>query len=117
MTVKFIPHTDESRSAADAATLSSLDFGYALYLQTKKVSFKLGNINSAGDQTYTVTISGLNSTLVADTLLSEDDTTYTSSIDVTVPSGEISPVLYARHIVREGAVANSGLVRIHVVES
>ena len=116
MAIKFIPHTENTNKADDAETLTTLDWGYALYLQEKKVKFKLGN-TGATQVTFTVVASGVNDALVADTSFSTDDDTYESSASVVVPAGEVSDVIYAKHTVREKAVVGSGIVRLHVTEA
>lgn len=116
MTWKFVSFSDEAVSAADADTLTTLDFGNALYKETKKVKFRLGN-TGGNVASFTVQVSGVNSTLIADTTLSLDDTSYSSSVFVSgVDAGQISPVVFAKHVVRADAVAASGIVRMHVVE-
>lgn len=129
MSFKFISSLDGSRTAGDATALSGynpstgvsdITFGTMLYLQEKVVSFRLGNTGSS-TATFTISIDSVNSPLEANTSLSLDKETYSSSVAVVVEPNKISPVIYMKHVVNietSGAtVKGLGTIKIKVVES
>jgi len=116
MSYKFISKDEVVDSASEARGITTLDIGNCLYGMDKITSFRLGNVG-ASSASFDITISGINTTLVDDTQLSDDGDNWSSSVSLVLDAGVISDQIYIKHNARAGAVIDSGIIRVHVVES
>ncbi len=88
--------SDASGEAGDNTPLSDydVDFQSVLFGIYKNVEFKVGN--TGAEATGTLTATGENTGLYDQVEFSQDNATFSSSLSLTLGSGEISETIYAR---------------------
>lgn len=95
-TLKFIAASDTSLTAIDAQPINELDFGALLYVETKELAFKLGNLGDA-PKDMIVSITSNNQTLRDNFTVSTDDVNYYNSVTVrNIGPNEVSDPIWVR---------------------
>ena len=93
---KFVPAGDTSLSAADAETLTELNFLGLLFNQTKKLLFRIGNTDSV-KSTFDISVTSKNTDLLNAISLSYDDITYSNALTIqNVESNTITECIYIK---------------------
>lgn len=111
---KFISAQDLALSATDAEEISNLDYGGLLYNQTKKLLFRIGNLD-VNPATFTITVTSKDDTVPAAVSLSIDNITYSDSITIqNIAPNYISDVIYVKFDVNYLDVLGPGTFLINV---
>jgi hypothetical protein len=93
---KFISSQDTALSATDAEDLLNLNYGGLLYNQTKKLLFRIGNLN-VNPTSFEITITTKESAILPAITLSTDNITFNNSVTINnVLPNNISDIIYVK---------------------
>lgn len=117
MSFKYIVNTNTAITAADATTISEIDFKGVFKGQTRQSSFQLGNTGSAL-ATFTVSAAGGESDVTDNVSFSTDGTTWPPNVSISgIAANEITPLIHVRYTPDVNDYTSSGTFLINVVES